>query len=282
VVDRLGVVGRLLRLWALFARMDLALLLRNRQQFVLWFVSDFLSRAGAVVGVFLLAERFGGIAHWSEAEVGFLLSYGFTVTGLQQLFFSYNMAAVSRRVARGHLDHSLVQPQSLLMTFVTEGFAPFQAVSLVVPGLGMMALTLAVNDVAMTATTVGLLVVSLLASTVVLIAFSFVWGAAAFWAPRGAEEISAAAAGLVTELKSFPLEVVGKSFRVLLLSVVPTGYLAWLPASSTLGRQGAEGVFSTVLAAVVLVLIAAIAFRRGLVHYARTGSQRYSQFGHRR
>lgn len=273
---------RLLALWGLYARMNVVLLMRSKQQFVTYVLGDLLARAGTIAAVLLIAERFEGIGGWSQTEILFLLGFGLMVSGIEMLFFSYNVSAISRRIGRGQLDHSLLQPQPLLLTFVTEGFAPVDAFALMIPAGVMMGVSVAAGSIALTPLFLLLLVGSLIASTIVLIGFNFLFGAVAFWAPQGAEELSPAATGLLQSLKIFPLDVAGPGLRTLLTSVIPAGFLAWMPSAALLGRPGASALAATFAAAVVVAAVATFTFHKGLTHYGHTGSQRYSDFGHRR
>lgn len=273
---------RLLALWAVYARMNLVLLMRSKQQFITYIVGDLLARAGTIAAILLLAQRFEGIGGWSQSEILFLLGYGLMVSGIEMLFFSYNVSAISRRIGRGQLDHSLLQPQPLLMTFVTEGFAPVDALALMLPAGVMMAVSVATSSVVLTPLLVLLLGGSLLASTIVLVGFNFLFGAVAFWAPQGAEELSPAATGLLQSLKIFPLDVAGPALRTLLTSVIPAGFLAWMPSAALLGRFSPSAFGATFAAAAAVAGLATLTFHKGLTHYGHTGSQRYSDFGHRR
>ena len=262
--------------------MNLVLFMRSKQQFVTWIFADLLARGGTIAAVLLLAERFDGIAGWSRAEIVFLLGYGLMVSGIEMLFFSYNLSAVSRRLGRGQLDHSLLQPQPLPTTLLTEGFAPLDAATLIVPAGAMMAVSLAAVDVAVTPLFILALGGSLVASTVVLVGFNFLFGSLAFWAPQGAEELSPAATNLLQSLKIFPLDVAGPALRTLLVSVIPAGFLAWVPTGALLGRSSPSTLAATFAAAGTVAALATFVFHKGLTHYGHTGSQRYSDFGHRR
>lgn len=262
--------------------MNLVLFLRSKQQFVTWIIADLLARGGSIAAVLLLAERFDGIAGWSQTQLLFLLGYGLMVSGIEMLFFSYNLSAVSRRIGRGQLDHSLLQPQPLLTTLLTEGFAPLDAATLLVPAGTMMALSLSAESIAVTPLLLLAIAASLAASTVILVGFNFLFGALAFWAPQGAEELSPAATGLLQSLKIFPLDVAAPALRILLVSVIPAGFLAWVPAGTLLGRADASPLAATFAAAAVVGSLAAFVFHKGMTHYGHTGSQRYSEFGHRR
>ena len=60
------------------------------------------------------------------------------------------------------------------------------------------------------------------------------------------------------------------------------GFVAWLPSRALLGLDShTYAVAVTPLAALAFVAVAIWLFRKGMTHYARTGSQRYLSMGHR-
>ena len=275
-------VRRLFRLWRLYAAMDAGLLLRNGRAFLIWYLSDMVSTTASVMGTLLLAERFSGVGVWSREQLLFLLGYGLLVNGIAGTFFSYNVSHISRRLGRGQLDHTLIQPLPIWMALLTEGFMPISMSAVMLPGIGLTLWALAHLPVVVTPAWIALLVLHLLASTTVMMAFSFLWGSLAFWAPRGAEEISSSAMQIVSDLKPFPLDGTGPLFAAGLLTALPVGFVAWMPARALLDlSQSPAADGATPLAAVILAALAAVAFRRGLAQYGRTGSQRYSGWGHR-
>src|SRR5579871_4309017 len=104
---------KLLRLWALYGRMDLLWVLRDAGNFLMYVGTETIMSVAAVTGMWLVSERFDGIGHWSKLQVLFLLGYGATANGLIEMLFGFNFAYISRKVGRGQLDHLLVQPQPL-------------------------------------------------------------------------------------------------------------------------------------------------------------------------
>ena len=278
----MGELRQVPRLLGAHARLNLLLLMRSRQQTVTYLVSDIVGQIAGIAGVLLLAATFDGIAGWSRAEIVFLLGYGLTVRGVETTFFSYNLAAVSRRIGRGQLDHSLLQPQSLLLTFATEGFAPIDGAALLMPGVGLMVFASDAGSGPVGAAATTMLPLMIVASALVLIAFNFIWGSLAFWAPSGAEELSPVASNLLRGLSTFPLDPLASGLKVALVTVVPAAHMAWLPAGAVLGRSPLAVAGWTIVAAGVALAVATLVFRRGLAHYGYTGSQRYSDFGHRR
>jgi viologen exporter family transport system permease protein len=278
-----GALRRLLALWRLYGSMDLLWMARDLRTVLAFTLSDLIFSVGSVAGMLLLAIRFGHVGRWSTDQLAFMLGYAQLVTGLPNVFFNYNVSFISRRLGRGQLDHTLVQPLPLWMALLTEGFSPFSAAMQPAAGLALLAWTLPRAGVVVSPGWLGLLALNLAASMVVTLAFTYIIGSLAFWAPRGAEEINSQSWSLVAALMPLPLDGAGAFLTAGLLTLLPTGLIAWYPCRTLLRLDtGGLDVLVTPAAAVCCTIIALLVFTQGLRHYVRTGSQRYLSFGHRR
>lgn len=272
-----------LRLWRLYAWLDLTWVTQNPSFVLTYVTSDLVLGLASVTATLLLAERFAGIGPWSRDQVGFMLGFAMLARALVEALFGYNVAFISRRVGRGQLDHTLIQPQPLWLSLLTDGFTPFAGGITLLPGLALLVWTATRLGLAITPGWLGLFVLNLAAAAAIVLAFSFIWGSLAFWAPRAAEEISSSAFQMIDQLKGFPLDGAGVGLVGGLLSIVPAGFVAWFPARALLAIDPAPAdAWITPLAALGFLALAAFIFRQGLDHYGRVGSQRYHAMGHRR
>jgi len=274
---------RLLRLWALYGRMDLLYFARGPHTAIPWYLSELVVGLAAVTATFLLAERFDGIGTWTKPQVLFLLGYALLVRGLIETFFSSNIAFISRRIGRGQLDHMFVQPLPLWMLLLVEGFAPVGATSSLLPGVGLLVWAASQVHLAVSPAWWGLFIGHVVASMAVVLAFAYIWGSLAFWAPRAAEELNSSTYELSQQLAPFPLDGLSGVALASLVTVVPVGLVAWYPSRVLLGI--AAPAWTSALVPVAGLLFAALAtwiFSLGLRQYRHTGSTRYSDFGHRR
>ena len=264
------------------AYLDFMWMTRDFKLFIINIVADFILSLSGVVAVFLLAERFAGIGVWSRDQIIFMLGYAALVEGLLELFFGYNVLHISRRIGRGQLDHTLVQPQPVWMALLTEGFLPFSGCWGFLAGLGISAWSFTRMDLGFDLNWWLCYGVHLISSCLVILSFSFLWSTMAFWSPVGAEEISSRATRFTSQLKSFPLDGLQPLLLNSLLSVLPVGFVAWYPCRVLLAVDGGEGsLWVTPVFACALAIVAFFAFKRGLYYYGQTGSQRYLRWGHR-
>lgn len=276
-------VPKILRLWLLYARLDVLWIARSWGTALSWIIADLIVGLGVVVGTYLIAERFDGIGAWSKFEVIFMLGYALVLNGIVDVFFGWNVAAISRRIGRGQLDHMLLQPQGLPTTLLTEGFSPVSGAGRGAVGFIVIATAGSRLGIEVTTGWLALFALNLAGSTAVFMAFAYGWGSLAFWAPRAAEEINSSTERLLNELRGFPLDGLGTGLVATLLTLVPAGFVAWLPSRALVGIDpSALSAWLTPLASLAFAALAAALFQQGLRHYGHTGSSRYLSLGHRR
>jgi ABC-2 type transport system permease protein len=277
-------VERLLRLWAVRATMNAAQVMRSRGELIAWSVASVIGNLGAVTGTFLIAQRFDGIGRWSRPEILFMLGYAILVNGVLAALAGFNVSMVSRRIGRGQIDHTLLQPQPLWLSLLTDGFAPLEELGTIAIGAGLVAFAAHAAGVEASPGWAALLALQLLSSMLIVVAYQYAWGSVAFWTPRAAEEINSRTNDITWSVANLPLDGVYGWLRAGLLSAIPTGFVAWLPSRALLGIRPAypAAPLLTPAAAAAFAVLALLVFRKGLDHYVRTGSSRYSSFGHRR
>jgi ABC-2 type transport system permease protein len=275
-------IRRILRLWRMYAVLDFTFLMADLKLALTWYISDGIVNLASVTATLLLADRFAGIGAWGRYEVVFMLGYATAVSGLMSMLFGYNVLTISRRLGRGQLDHTLIQPQPIWVSLLTEGFMPFSGSPMLLPGIVLLVWSSSKLALVITPGWLALLALNLAASSVIVLAFSFLWGSLAFWAPRAAEEISSSSIGLLYQLKAFPLDGLGPLLLSGMLTFLPVGFVAWYPCRALLGLDPSSWArWATPLAAVIFAIITSRIFQKGMRYYGRTGSQRYSSLGHR-
>ncbi len=272
---------RLFQLWRLYAYLDFQLLTRSLTIFVTWYLTDATVKFASIAAMLLIAERFGGIGAWTKPQLIFMLGYATIVNGLLDTFFGYNVLFISRRIGRGQLDHTLIQPQPLWMALLTEGFAPIESSGTLLIGVALLMWSIVNLPFSLSPTWLLLLLMNVIASAAVVLAFSFTVGSLAFWAPRAAEEITTPLIRMFSHLKQFPFD--GLNSVVLgFITLIPIGFMAWYPSRYLLGLDASPSAsIATPLVALVMLLFARFMFMKGMQHYARSGSSRYHALGHR-
>ena len=272
-------IRTLLRLYRVYARMDVLWFLRDTRYCLLQMAADVVSAAACVSGVFLLASRFDGLGGMSRAEVLFLLGYATIVDGLYMLLFaSYNIGQISRIIGRGQLDHCVLQPVPIWIQLLSSGFAPVSGSSMLLCGAALTAYAAHAGGLCVN---VPLLALCSLCSCAIIISVVCLISCLAFYAPAAAEEIASDARGLFGEMKGYPLGGLAPAFQAVLCTALPIGLTGWLPAQALLGRAGASAYLLLFAASAILLFLTQCVFRKGMNYYAINGCSRYSGFGHR-
>ena len=274
---------RIIKLFAISAKLDLVWLLRDTKYALAVISADIISNFATISGIFLIAIRFGGIGGMSADEVLFMMAYSTLVTGIFILFGSGNNIHISRIIGRGQLEHLFIQPLSLKIQLLTSGFMPFTGGSNFIVGVIMMVVAVRKLNLQISFWWLISLIAYLLATIIVIIARSYLVSSMAFYSPVAAEEISSTAIDETWFLSTFPLSGMPVFIQIPLLTILPEGLMAWFPSLCLLGRPplGLTGYYPMIYA-LLISLVASIIFRKGLNHYVRRGSNRYVPYGFRR
>ncbi len=276
-------IRRILGLYGISAKMDLAWLLRDTKYAVAAILADFISNMATVSSVFLISVRFGGIGGMSSDEVLFMMAYSTMITGIFITFGAANNFHISRIIGRGQLEHLFIQPVSLKTQLATMGFAPFTGAINLVVGVVMLVVAAIRLEIRVTPLWIIVLIGFLLATMATIIARAYLVSTLAFYAPVPAEEISTKAIEGTWLLSTFPLSGMPSFVQIPLLTILPEGLMAWFPALCLLGRPPLGlGSYYPMLYAIILATVAAAIFRKGMKHYVTRGSNRYLPYGFRR
>lgn len=277
-------IKRILRLYALYAKMDLAWLLRDRTFAVLAILADVTSNLSAVTGVFLLAWRFDGIGGMSKYEVLFMLAYTTIITGIFQTFCSgCNVGHISRVIGRGQLEHMFIQPMPLPMQLVTSGFIPFSGSSNLISGAVIMIIAAVNLGIVLPWWWILSLAGNLFVTMALILGQSYLASGLTFYAPVQAEEISSYVIDSFGYISTFPLSGMPLYLQLPLVTIIPTGLLAWFPTLALFGKAPLNiPQWYPLLFAALLWAAAVYFFRKGLKYYVKKGINRYHSMGHRR
>lgn len=264
-----------------YARLDLTWFLRDTRYCLLQVVCDLICAACSVAGVFLLSIQFDGFGGMAQEEVLFMLGYSTMVDGVFFLFFiGNNTGHISRIIGRGQLDHCMIQPVPIWIQLFAQGFCPFSCSSMLMAGIGLTVYSIKRLGVPVSGGWILMMIISVISSTAIILAFTFIISCTAFYAPVAAEEISGVSLELFNSLKTYPLGGMPGIWQGLLCTILPIGLTAWYPSVVLLGGDVRFPAF-TLIAASLLILGAALLFRKGMKYYAKNSSPRYSGFGHR-
>ena len=271
---------RYFKLLGIYARMDLASLMRDGKFMALVIAADLISNISAVSGIFLLAWKFGGIGGMDRFEVLFMLAYGNIVMGFLNMMGGCNALFPSRIIGRGQWEHMFIMPLPYGVQ-LTVGIFPFTGSSTLLSGVGLLIVALCNMKTSLPWWWPGLLVMLLAVSMVIVVSLSYLLSSLAFYAPVQCEEISSTVIYSVERTMTFPLSGMPAYIRYPLLTLFPAGLTAWFPTMILLGKTTAFETFYPTVFALFAALTAAYFFKKGFRYYVKKGINRYVSGGHR-
>ena len=228
------------------------------------------------VGIVLVLDRFGGVAGWGSGDVAVLVGLGEAGLGFAMLAGdTLEPPAFSLLVREGRLDPLLARPFPVLLSVMTSD-VQLREVGRGLAGLGAVAWGASQAGVDWTPGRLGVAALAVLCCAAVVLAVLVLGASATLYTVEGSELVNAFTYGGAA-LSANPLQIYSSALRFVFLWVVPFGLAVYVPALHVLDREGPPGAPAsllavTPLATVVFAAVAGLAWRRGLRHYASTGS----------
>jgi ABC-2 type transport system permease protein len=241
------------------------------------FALDLLGQAATIVielvEVLAIFHQVPVLAGFAVDEVLVIFGLGVTAFALADLLVG-QIDRLGDHIRRGTLEIFLVRPLSVLGQLVT---ADLQLRRLGRLGLAIVVLAVALHRAGIdwTPARVTLAVLTVACGAVI---FSALWVAAStvtVWLVEGAEFVNAVTYG-GSYMSQWPFSVFHVAVARFFTFVLPTGFVAYLPAVAILGRTEPTGLpgwlaWGTPVAAAWAVLLAAVTWRAGLRHYVGAG-----------
>lgn len=274
-----------LRLFKLYAKMDLLWFLREPSSFLIYIISDKISALATIGGIYLISQQFSSGTDISQEQILFMLGYSLMVDGFYWLFFrGNNMGEISRTIGRGQLDHCMIQPVPLPIQLLTNGFCPFSSSNVLLTGIILTVYAGYKLKLIISLKWILLLLTYIFFSMFIILSIVYIFSSNAFYSPVASEEVAGEVISF-TSFKVYPLNGFKKTIQNILTSILPIGLTAWYPSILLLNISSEKiiklsyGILPAVSS--IFIFIAIILFRKGLNYYETNGSPRYSGFGHR-
>ncbi len=241
------------------------------------FALELLSQAAIIVleltEVLAVFHQVRQLAGFTVTDALVIFALGSTAFSLADLLVG-QIDDVGEHVRRGTLDVLLVRPLSVLGQLVTAELQ-LRRVGRIALSVTVLAVAIGREHIRWTPARAALLVLTPVTGTVI---FCGLWVAAAsvtFWLVEGREFANAVTYG-GNYMAQWPFSVFALAVSRFFTFVLPTGFIAYLPAVAILGRPDPTGLpawlaWGTPVAAGWAVLLAAVAWRSGLRHYRGAG-----------
>ncbi|MFI7641197.1 ABC transporter permease [Nonomuraea sp. NPDC049400] len=212
------------------------------------------------------------LAGFSRDEVLFLYGASSVSFAICDTFVS-NIDRVSQHIKAGTLDTILIRPASAWIQLATDRFVPARVGRILQAGI---VLGYAVGALGIEWRRAWMIPVMVVTGVVIFTALWTLGGALQFVLTDAPEVTNSLTYGS-HQLNQYPLSIYGRDLARAVTYVLPLAFVNWQPGLYVLGRADPFGTpefmrFAGPAAALVLALLAGLAWRQGIRHYRSTGS----------
>lgn len=210
--------------------------------------------------VLIIFSRTDSLAGWTRPEVFVLIGTFELISGIKATFVDPNLANFPTRGIRdGHLDHHLLRPAPGMFLVSLGTAAPLAAVQI---PLGLVVVGLSGHAPGPGPVVVWLLLVG--AATVTMWAVGMLLACLAFWASKLDLQ---SLYGNAWQLARYPADIYAKPLRLLFTYVLPLALIATVPAQALVRPVDPGAVLLALATSAAAVVLANVAWRRGLKRY---------------
>ena len=244
----------LLALW----KANLLAAMEYRVSFISQVVGMMLNNAVYFVFWVIFFDRFKQIRGWGVEEIFFLFGVVATSFGVSAFLFG-NALDLANVIANGRLDYYLSLPRPVLLHVlasrsITSGLGDFT--------YGVLSFLVARQ---FAPDTIARFVLAIIFATTIFIAFMTLVQSLAFWIGNAAQITQQASNALIT-FSIYPTTLFEGSARFILFTIVPAALIGAVPAEFIRSFSW-EALAQLVGAALLLLVLALVVFRRGLRRY---------------
>ena len=262
------------RSFAMLAAMWIRVSWTYRTSFLIMTAASFVITGidfAAIVIMFTNVDSLGG---FGLGEIAFLCGATSVCLGLADLLVG-NVERLGRHVRMGTFDAMMIRPVGVLAQVCANEFA-LRRLGRISQGVLILVWSLTVVRIDWTPARVAMMASMIVCGTLIFLGL-FVLGATFQFVSTDASEVANAFTYGGNTMTQYPLTIYPVEVVKALTFLVPVGFVNWYPALFVLDIPDPFGLpsalrFASPVAALVLVTLAAVAWRSGVRHYRSTGS----------
>jgi ABC-2 type transport system permease protein len=262
-------LGVMLLLARMFARSEL----EYRGAYIIDRIATVASYGSAFAAIFLLLARFSTLGGWSWPELAFLLSFQLLSYAMGASTSFTQFRDMEETIRLGTFDVLLVKPFSPWAYIVFSGLN-IGYLGHVVLGIGLIGWAVTQVPVDWTLARIAFLLLSFVSAAMVVAALMTMIGASAMILVR-ARHLFTIFFGF-WELARYPITIFPAALQVMLLFVVPLGFMGFVPVAVLLDKPvpflgPVWGGVAALAVGPLLVFLAARYWRYAISHYQGGG-----------
>ncbi|MEO5710243.1 MAG: ABC transporter permease [Nocardioidaceae bacterium] len=263
-----------LRAFAILAGMWIRVSWTYRTSFVVLTFSSLVITGVDFVAIVIMFTNVDSLGGFGLGRIAFLYGATAVCLGLADLVVG-NVERLGRHVRMGTFDAMMIRPVGVLAQVCANEFA-LRRLGRIAQAVFIFSWSLTVVHVDWNPARIAV-AVSMVVSGSLIFGALFVLGATFQFVSNDASEVANAFTYGGNTMTQYPLTIYPSEVVKTLTFLVPVGFVNWYPALFILGLPDPFGLPSALqlagpLAAAVLCILAAVAWRHGVRHYRSTGS----------
>ena len=248
--------------------------MQYRGSFLTMVVASFLGMSTELVAIVFLLEAFGDVGGWGVGEVALLYGLAGAAFGLSEIVGA-GFDLFPATIRRGEFDQVLLRPASVLTQVMASDFQ-LRRISRIAQALIALALAARWTSIDWTLAKVLYLPLVIVCGAVMFLSIFLLGATLCFWTVESIEVINVLTNG-GNELTSYPMPIYHELMQRIFTFIIPLAFVSYVPALYLLDRPEAgdwPGWLPLLppLAAVVMMVVARVAWGFGVRHYRSTGS----------
>jgi ABC-2 type transport system permease protein len=227
------------------------------------------SSAVSVLVFNLLFRSVSAVAGWSFGEVLFIFGFYSLAISPLQIFFD-NIWSLRFHVIEGTFIKYYVRPINVMFYYMSDMLDMKGFIQLIV-GIATLIYASSHLDIHWTFGLILLLILNLFASSLVVISILIIAASSAFWILDSYPALQLAFK--LREFSQYPITIFDGFFRFLFTYIIPTGFVAYYPATLFLRRGNPSIIgYLSPLVGILLFVLAYVVWNKGVNQYTGTGS----------
>lgn len=255
-------------------KMSLLTIIEYPSNILGWLISNPIQFILGFATIKFAVEQFGQINGWNYGQLAFLYGISVISHALSMIFFIQGWF-MGYYVIDGAFDTFLTRPLSVLYQFFFTNVNVFGLTDLI-PGILVFIYGCVKTGFSITFFNVVGVFIMLTGATLIRGGIYILLGSTSFWT-KSANDFGQFTQEIFDKTTMYPLSMYPEAMQLILTFIIPIGWVSFYPASGLLGIEnglsvGRMGIFITLAAGILTMLIAGIVFKLGLRRYESAGN----------
>lgn len=263
-------IARYISLYRIFAVQYMKTVMQSKIDFFVGLSGFLISQAAGLAFLYLVFKQIPTMKEWTLEQMLFIYGFAQIPRGIDHLLTDNLWMIGWQMVIKGTFDKYMLRPMNIFFQIVCEK-VQFDAVGELLVGGFFVGRAVVCGVVQVTPLKVVLFVVSVIAGSIIYTSVKLILASIAFWVKDSSPIMTTAYD--MADFAKYPIEIYAKPIRVVLMSVLPFAFVAYIPATFFLINAN---VWKTIAAecgiAVIFWIFSYSLFKKGLTIYESAGN----------